>query len=66
MSKQLSFTEMIDKIKSFDYPRSAAFVTIWWWDLREAAALKTTLSAMGYKVYSYKNRDEVEIRFSYK
>ncbi len=63
--KQPSFTEMLDRIKSFDYPRSAAFVTIWWWDLEQAAALKTTLVRMGYKVYSYKNRDEVEIRFTY-
>ncbi len=64
--KELSFTEMLDRIKSFDYPRSAAFVTIWWWDLSEAQELIFLLKNLGYKVIPYKNYNEIEIRFSYR
>jgi hypothetical protein len=62
--KQLSFTEMIGAIKLFEYPRAAAFVTIWWWDLGEAARLIRLLRTLDYYVTSYKFGNEIEIMFS--
>lgn len=63
MSKEPSFQEMISAIKNFRYPSAAAFVTIWWWDLAEAAEMKRLLTRLGYKVFSYKMGNEIEMRF---
>jgi len=63
--KQYTFSEMIDAIKWYRYPMEACFVTIWWTGLHEANQLASLLRDLGYRVHSYKNGYEIEIRFSY-
>ena len=61
----LTFEQMIQKIRTFRFPKTAAFVTIWWENMAEANHLIHLLKTLGYKVTTYKTFNEIEIRFEY-
>jgi len=65
MTPELTFQEMLQKIRGFRYPKVAAFVTIWWNIFDEANQMIHLLKTLGYKVTTYKFKGEIEIRFQY-
>lgn len=65
MTPEFTFQEMTHAVRSFRYPKEAAFVTLWWTGLAESNEIIQYLRELGYKVTTYKKFNEVEIRFQY-
>ena len=65
MTPEFTFPEILNAIRSFRYPKDAAFVTLWWTGLAEANQIIQHLRELGYRVTTYKQGQEVEIRFQY-
>lgn len=60
----MTYDKMVQKIINYSYPQRVAFVTIWWDDPYESRGLIGILQQLGYKVTTYKDGHDTEIRFT--